>query len=275
MNLINGWQLESLLRKHDGTYVYKVTRDTLPGEWVLKLSFHRKNIEQEILAIESFQKNNTPSVIALPPQSIPFSGMFQGNFYYVMKFYPESIPKELYLPDIYKILQTCIGFARDLHHDIGMTYLDWRLDNLYKDGDSYIVADYEFCRHASDEDILTFEEGYEEDPDYYYYFLERGAVPDKPLRRFRADLEGIAYIGMSMFWETKPYFSKQFEKARSKSWREMSTKELLFYRQEYIDQCVTDPCLRAFLEAIQECSWDNEDPMPCEWYDSLIEIFST
>jgi hypothetical protein len=152
--------------------------------------------------------------------------------------------------------------------------MDWRFDNMYRDSNGNLVsADYEFCRHPTMSE-LTFQEKCGDDEDTYYYFLERGAVPDKPYQRYRMDFEALGYLFLVILWEEQPFFSSACARNRGKV--VYSDDEILCDRDYMIDSFKQkDPVFRAYYTAIEAVSWDSIDPMPAGWYDSLIEILKT
>lgn len=268
-SVIDTWNIDSLFLDHSKTYLYTVSL-TEGGEdtWLMKLKNVHSEKYVEINIIKEIYTKHIRNRIEFPPSSI--FGTWNNKEWYVMRHYPHVCKKKDEYVTIHALARACLSFACDLHRETKHAYLDWRLDNIFKDSQgNYFIGDYEFCEIPNKyDDTFLFEYGL--DRDMKYYFLQRGAELDKPLVRYRLDLEAIGYMLMSILWIDEPYWYMYCDKARNKSPDSLTDKELIRIRDMYKDSIEV---LQPYFQKIKECSWDDDEPNSREWYESLLKLF--
>ena len=267
---IEGWEFGTFLYSKNETTIIRVKRkeDTCYN-WVIKCMEVTDDIEITHIPLIT---NIIHSVEF--PKDLPYYGTIRNISWYVMKYYPRICNTRTDQSDFHLIIKTCLEFIRDLHTKTGYLYMDWRLDNILKKQENgFVVADYEFLEKPAIS-TTTLIEDYIDNKDFIYYFLQRGANLDKPLYRYRFDLESIGSLAIEFLTEhDPPLWFIQCHKIRQKK-LSIPLDTILTDRNLYKDEFLkTSPILQLYFQKIQECSWDTLDCMSTEWYDQLICIF--
>ena len=267
-SVIDIWNIDSLFFEHRNSFFYCVSTKNNHGNWLMKV----KNVVSEKLV----EVNIVKEICTKPIRNrveVPLStfyGIWDSKEWYVMRHYSHVCKKKYELANMNALARACLMFACDLHHETKYAYVDWRLDNVFKDDEgNYFIGDYEFCEIPNKYDD-TFLSQYGIEKDMKFYFLQRGAELDKPLVRYRLDLEAIGYMLMSLLWMDEPYWYIYCDVSRKKAAETLKDEDLVQQRDKYKDSIEV---LRPYFQKIKECSWDDDEPNSREWYESLLKLF--
>lgn len=235
---------------------------------MLKLARRYGRIRVEQTYVKQFAESAPPHCMEFPPEAVTgFYGHEDTHCWYVMREYTEQIRRKDSLPEV---ARACLTFLKDLHRTFGLVYLDWRLDNMYRDAAGQIrIGDFEFCASPL-ADTRPLED---EEPDCAWYFIQRGGEADKPLVSYRMDLESLGFLLASMLDASWPEWWLECDRFRRYEDDVGGDRldEVCGQRDAY-RLTVDHPGLRLYFQRIQECPWDSE-AMSAEWYDELIGLF--
>ena len=267
-SVIDIWHIDSLFFQHRGSFFYCVSSGKRDGYWLMKM----KNVISE-----KFVEINIVKEICTKPirnrVEVPLSTFYDvwdGKEWYVMRHYSHVCKKKYEITNINALARACLMFACDLHHETKYAYIDWRLDNIFKDSEgNYFIGDYEFCEIPNKYDD-TFLIQYGREKDMKFYFIQRGAELDKALVRYRFDLEAIGYMLMALLWTDEPYWYTYCDISRKNPPETLKDADLIQQRNEYKDSIEV---LRPYFQKIKECSWEYDEPNSREWYKSLLKLF--
>ena len=270
---IHGWVLGPLIYKKNDTVVilYAKRDDFKLYDCVIKCRELGKINESALIPILT---HNKISHVVEFPTDVPYYGVIHNISWYVMRYYPRICSSVLDHKDFRLLLRTCLEFAKDLHLKMGYLYMDWRIDNiLKKQEEGFVISDYEFLKKPSKANN-TFIIDYIQDKDFSHYFLQRGANLDKPLFRYRTDLEIIGFLCIQFLQTEEPHWSIQCNKIRNDtlipSFIDSISEQRDIYKYEFLKSY---PYIQLYFEKIRDCSWDSLECMSAEWYDELISIF--
>jgi hypothetical protein len=268
---IEGWEFGiSLYSKNTTAIILTKRKEEEFYNWIIKCMEIDDNNETSNIQMLSLNKIQHSVEF---PEGIRYYGNTKHISWYVMKFYPRVCYPVNDYNDFHLIMRTCLEFVRDLHIKTQHVYMDWRLDNILKKKEhGFVIADYEFLEKPH-RFMNTLVEDYIDNKDYIYYFLQRGGNLDKPLYRYRFDLESIGFLAIEFLQEYEPLWFIQCTKVRQKKmYVPLSTisEERDSYKETFIS---SNPCLQLYFQKIKECSWDSLECMPIEWYNQLITIF--
>lgn len=262
---VGPWKLKGLLTYRESTHLY-----TVEGGWVMKLAPRYGRIGEEQKYVKQISEAALPHCMEFPLENrTGFYGEESTHAWYVMRHYSAHVSRTE--SSLSEVARACLTFLKELHRGLGLVYLDWRFDNLYRDSGGQIrIGDFEFCASP----LASTERLRDEEPDCAWYFIQRGGEADQPLMSYRMDLESLGFLLASMEHARYPDWWLDCDTYRRHE-EELDAElvDTICGQRDAYRLTVEHTGLRLFFQRIQECPWDSE-AMPAEWYDELIGLFA-
>jgi len=237
----------------------------IDSSWVIKVKSN-KCIE-ELTDILSFIRCPVRNMVEVPREPYQQFGITADSVWFAMKRYDGHLTRAH--AHMWKTVATsCIAFLRDLHCLHRKVYMDFRMENILVSGNTVVVADYELVTDVSSKKTCDYP------VDTRWYFMARGAEPNKRLYSWRQDLVSLGYILLLLTTkpEDTPFYMDFLMRRLGVRKNHHSTRSLVRKRNRCV-AALANPILTAYFEKIKEVSWNDWLSPYSSFYKELSALF--
>ena len=264
------WTLGKCLYSGGENKVYEATCPELEQgkRWLLKIQPNKGSDELGLLlAMKS--EMEPANMIEMPASPYHKFGMTPESVWYAMRQYDGHVCRVAHKHLWRRVAACCLEFARDLHKEHGRVYLDWRPENVLADGeDKFIVADYATVGFVDSEKVRK--------ASMYarWYYMSKGAHPDKWLYAWKTDLVGIGYMLIRLTTDKDTSICTEIIDRRTGERENHKSMRALVKERDAVMYDAANPVLKEYLDLVGELKWSSWSPPPYSLYSRLIALFA-